>query len=48
MSFLAVEQGFGAARAQLLDEARKLMATEDAREGLLSFMERRPGRFQGK
>ena len=45
---LAVEQGFGAARAQLLDEARKLMATEDAREGLLSFMERRPGRFQGK
>ena len=36
------------ALADLEDEARALMETEDAREGMLSFMERREARFQGK
>lgn len=37
-----------AACAALLDEARGLMGTEDAAEGLKSFLERRDGRFVGR
>ncbi len=32
----------------LLPEVQRLMATEDAREGLMSFLERRTARFTGK
>ena len=32
----------------LMDEARALMDTEDAAEGLRSFVERRDARFQGR
>jgi enoyl-CoA hydratase/carnithine racemase len=45
---LAVEQGHDAALARLLDEARALMVTEDAMEGVMSFIERRDARFQGR
>ena len=36
----------GAARA-LLPEFLRLLATEDGREGMLSFLERRAGKFTG-
>jgi enoyl-CoA hydratase/carnithine racemase len=45
---LARAQGEAAAVAQLLPDLRPLMASEDVREGLQSFMERRPARFSGK
>jgi enoyl-CoA hydratase len=44
----AVEEGHGASLAGLMDEARRLMATEDAAEGLRSFVERREARFTGR
>ncbi len=44
----AVEQGVPAALEALMDEARGLMATEDAAEGVASFVERRAARFQGR
>ena len=44
----AVERGHAAAAAALLDQARALMDTEDAAEGLRSFLERRDGRFEGR
>jgi len=45
---LAQEQGFDAARAQLMIEARALMTTEDAMEGVQSFLERRDAAFKGR
>jgi enoyl-CoA hydratase len=45
---LAVEQGRAAALDQLMPAARSLMHTEDAAEGVRSFIERRDGRFKGK
>ncbi len=45
---LAEARGPDAAAAALLEQARALMASEDAREGLLSFVERREGRFSGR
>ena len=45
---LAVEQGHAAAYARLMTEARALMGSEDAAEGLRSFVERRDARFQGR
>lgn len=44
----SVEEGTQAALAVMMDEARALMASADAREGMLSFVERRRARFQGK
>ena len=41
-------EGEGAALAALMGEARALMSTRDAREGVLSFVERRPARFEGR
>lgn len=37
-----------AAAKALLPEIMRLMATDDAREGMLSFMERRAAKFEGK
>jgi enoyl-CoA hydratase len=44
----AVEQGPEAAAKDLLPEIRRLMASEDAREGLMSFMQRRAANFVGR
>ncbi len=43
-----VEEGFEAEAARLLERARALMATEDAAEGMMSFLERRAAVFKGK
>jgi len=47
-SRVAVEEGQSAAMASLMGETRAIMKTEDAAEGLQSFVERREARFQGK
>jgi enoyl-CoA hydratase len=44
----AVEEGHEAAAKGLVDHARRLMKTEDAAEGLRSFVERREAKFSGK
>ena len=43
-----LHQGPDAAAEALLGQARRLMASEDAAEGLRSFLERREGVFHGK
>lgn len=43
-----LEKGFDAAKLELMDEARRLMATDDASEGVRSFVERRKAEFQGR
>lgn len=45
---LAVERGADAAIADLRPTLTWLLGTEDAREGMLSFVERREGRFNGR
>ena len=45
---LAVEQGEQAARGALMGQARGLFATEDAQEGVRSFLERRRAVFKGR
>jgi enoyl-CoA hydratase/carnithine racemase len=45
---LSVSEGTDASMRELLPELRRLMATEDAQEGLASFVERRAGRFVGR
>ncbi len=47
-SRLSVDQGEAAAMRELLPELRALMKSEDAREGLSSFIERRAGVFRGR
>ena len=47
-SRLAEREGEAAANAHLLTQARALMASEDAAEGLASFLERRAGVFKGR
>jgi len=47
-SRLAVEHGTPAAVEAMMRQARHLMQTEDAREGLASFIERREAEFEGK
>jgi enoyl-CoA hydratase len=44
----ALVDGHEAARRELLPTMRKLMGTEDAREGVRSFLERRTARFTGR
>jgi enoyl-CoA hydratase/carnithine racemase len=44
----AVEQGHQKAADSLLGKAREIMQTEDAMEGLQSFMERRDADFKGR
>ena len=38
----------GRALAEMMKNARGLMSTEDAREGMMSFVERREAKFKGK
>jgi enoyl-CoA hydratase/carnithine racemase len=45
---LSVEQGPEAAAAALLPALQKLLSSDDAREGMQSFIERRSARFSGK
>ena len=47
-SRLAVKSGEDAAAAALLPEIRRLMTSEDAAEGLSSFLERRAANFKGR
>jgi enoyl-CoA hydratase/carnithine racemase len=47
-SLAALEPGREAALAGLLERARGLIGTEDAMEGMLSFVERRDARFRGR
>lgn len=44
----AQSEGFDAAAADLMPETLALFASEDAQEGVRSFMERREGDFKGK
>lgn len=44
----AIEHGPDAEIERLLERARALMATEDAAEGMRSFLERRDGKFVGR
>jgi enoyl-CoA hydratase/carnithine racemase len=44
----AAQHGFDGAVAELLVIARELMDTEDAQEGIRSFLERREGDFKGR
>jgi enoyl-CoA hydratase/carnithine racemase len=45
---LAVQAGEVAAIARLFPDLVPLLQSEDAREGLLSFLERRPGNYTGR
>lgn len=45
---LARDRGHDAAREALMADARGLFFTEDAQEGVRSFIERREGRFSGR
>jgi len=45
---IAVERGADAAREALMDQARSLMRTDDAAEGVRSFVERRKAEFTGR
>ncbi|MBW2261129.1 MAG: crotonase/enoyl-CoA hydratase family protein [Deltaproteobacteria bacterium] len=47
-SITAMERGFDEAKKTLMDEARGLVKSEDAMEGLMSFIERREARFKGR
>jgi enoyl-CoA hydratase len=44
----AVRQGFDAAAKDLMPAVMTLMQTEDAVEGFMSFVERRPAEFKGR
>ncbi len=47
-AWCAASLGFEAGARELLPEARRLMQTEDAAEGLRSFVERREAEFKGR
>jgi enoyl-CoA hydratase/carnithine racemase len=47
-AWLARREGEAAAARALRPEIQRLMATDDAREGLRSFLERRAGQFTGR
>lgn len=43
-----LEKGFEHAARELVPQARTLMQSEDAREGMMSFIERRTAKFEGR
>lgn len=45
---LSIEQGPAAAVAEIIPTQQRLLASEDAKEGIRSFVERRAGRYQGR
>lgn len=45
---IAAEQGMAAARAHLVEELPRILASDDAREGVVSFLERRDASFTGR
>ena len=45
---LAVDEGHDASAANYIEEIHALFGTEDAQEGVLSFVERREANFQGR
>jgi enoyl-CoA hydratase/carnithine racemase len=45
---LSMQEGTDASMRELLPELQRLMGTEDAREGLASFVERRAAVFAGR
>ncbi len=45
---LAQEKGVEASIAELVPEIKRLMVTQDAAEGVMSFMQRRPAVFTGR
>jgi len=45
---VALERGFAAAAAEFAETNRRLSATADAAEGVRSFVEKRPARFEGR
>lgn len=45
---LALDEGPDAAMQEMMDQARRLMASDDAAEGLASFLERREAEFKGR
>ncbi len=47
-ALMAIEEGPEAAKAELVDTARRTMRTKDASEGVRSFLERREAVFQGE
>lgn len=47
-SRIAMEQGHEAAFASLMTEARTLFASKDAKEGVMSFVQRRQAEFTGE
>ena len=47
-SRLALEEGEEVAARRLLPDLQPILASDDAREGLASFIERREARFTGK
>ena len=48
VSETVARSAFRAAAKDLLPELRRLMTTDDAREGMASFVERRAGNFTGR
>ena len=44
----AAEQGPDAAKSSLYEQTRSLMTSEDAQEGVRSFLERRAAKFSGR
>ncbi len=44
----AINEGFHGGTKNIMRELHKIMKTEDATEGVMSFIERRPANFKGK